>query len=567
MKNRFRIYLFFIGVASMLNYGCIERSDDATIPDLSDVYTTLDRTIVPNAPYAGTTVSIDDPANFLVNGFGKWHWGPGLPYQKRLDLMYPEYDNTTVRNAATLLRFFTITDIHVTDKESPAQGIVFSKYSSTNGISCYTPLMLYSTHVLDAAIRTVNRLNKKSPIDFGLALGDMANSTQYNELRWFIDIMDGKRINPDSGADDDPVKGPDNDYQDEFQAEGLNSSIPWYAAIGNHDHFWMGVKPVNERIRNYITSDSILQIGNVLSDPEAFTKSTFSCGTLDGSSLYGTIIGSGVVANMTSFPKIPADINRRSLTKAEVISEMSNTSTLPVGHGFVQSDPENYFDGCYSFEPKANLPIKVIVLDDTQDESEVCSDIYGHGTLEHGRHDWLIKQLKAGQAEDKLMIIAAHIPIGVAPNTSVGWYDATVEANLIAELKTYPNLILWVAGHRHLNTVTPFKSSDPSHPENSFWEVETKSLREFPQQFRTFDIVRNSDNTISIFVTDVDPNVKDGTFPAISRSYAIASHQIYGLQEPLNPTGSVSYNAELIKQLTPTMQARIKDYGKAITKK
>jgi hypothetical protein len=241
------------------------------------------------------------------------------------------------------------------------------------------------------------------------------------------------------------------------------------------------------------------------------------------------------------------------------MKEFSNTTSLPVGHGFVQTNSANLFGACYSFLPKSGLPLKIIVLDDTQDDSDISNDIYGHGSLENGRHDWLISQLQAGQAANQLMIIAAHIPIGVAPGTEVGWYDATVESNLIAELKTYPNLILWVSGHRHLNNVTAFPSTDTSHPEKGFWEVETKSLREFPEQFRTFDIMLNSDNSISIITTNVDPNMKTGSLAATARSYAIASNQIYGLTGDLLPTGSVSYNAELIKQLSPEMQMIIKN--------
>ena len=77
-------------------------------------------------------------------------------------------------------------------------------------------------------------------------------------------------------------------------------------------------------------------------------------------------------------------------------------------------------------------------------------------------------------------------------------------------LHAYPNLILWIAGHRHINTVTaqPYNPADfKDHPERSFWEVETASLRDFPQQLRTFEIRRNADNTISILTTDVDPAV------------------------------------------------------------
>jgi hypothetical protein len=127
--------------------------------------------------------------------------------------------------------------------------------------------------------------------------------------------------------------------------------------------------------------------------------------------------------------------------------------------------------------------------------------------------------------------------------------------SLIAKLHSYPNLLLWVAGHRHLNTVTAFKSPDPARPELGFWQVETSSLREIPQQFRLFEIVRNNDNTVSIITTNVDPAVKNGSFAAKSRSYAVAAQQTFNLP----PSGS--YNAQLFKQLTPEMQAKLQRFG------
>jgi len=94
--------------------------------------------------------------------------------------------------------------------------------------------------------------------------------------------------------------------------------------------------------------------------------------------------------------------------------------------------------------------------------------------------------------------------------------------------------------------------------------VETTSLRDFPQQFRTFEIVRNSDNNISVFATNVDPIIQEGSLPALSRSYAFAAQQIFNQQLPYLPSGS--YNAELVKQLTPEMQAKMQNYGTPIRK-
>jgi len=284
-------------------------------------------------------------------------------------------------------------------------------------------------------------------------------------------------------------------------------------------------------------------------------------GVMDGSTIYSDVIGIGPVST-TKLILVAPDKNRRPLTSVEWTQEFFNTTSKPIGHGFNKADIDRGF-ACYTFEPKSDLPIKVIVLDDTEKDSDPSKDVHGHGFLDQERYDWLIKELDKGQAEGKLMIIAAHIPIGIKdPNPELGMSPASVatEAGFIAKMNTYPNLILWVAGHRHLNTVTALKSPDPSHPELGFWEVETSSLREFPQQFRTFQIVRNSDNNISIFATDVDPAVKQGSFADVSRTYAIGAYEI----DKIDPI--YSYNVELIKQLTPLMQAKINKFGTPIVK-
>jgi histone deacetylase complex regulatory component SIN3 len=161
---------------------------------------------------------------------------------------------------------------------------------------------------------------------------------------------------------------------------------------------------------------------------------------------------------------------------------------------------------------------------------------------------------------------------------------------------------MWISGHRHLNTVKAFVSPDPTKPEKGFWQVETSSLHDFPQQFRTFEIYLNSDYTISIKTINIDPAVKAGTPAATSRKYAIAAQQIVqnnsalnnpnaatigkspaiiplpsmdptrnqdGTKDPtiryvnlsgaaVNPVKyNASYNATLYKQLSPAMKAHL----------
>jgi metallophosphoesterase (TIGR03768 family) len=325
-----------------------------------------------------------------------------------------------------------------------------------------------------------------------------------------------------------------------------------------------------EAMAEGLGGDNMLNIGDLFKDPNAINSRGFYMGSIDGRTPYGDVYGAGAVDNFSTPPKVLAsNPDRRSISREEWIGEFFNTTSTPKGHGFSQSNAESGF-ACYAFEPRSNVPLKVIVLDDTQNETDPNDHGYGKGSLDKERYDWLVSELDKGQAEGQLMIVAAHIPIGVnyegvlAPLMNWSSSAAISEKDLISKLHTYPNLILWIAGHRHLNTVTALKSPDPAHPELGFWEVETASLRDFPQQFRTFDIVRNSDDTISIFTTDVDPAVKNGSLAAQSRSYAVAAQELFNNTMVYEPSGS--YNAELVKQLSPEMQAKIRSWGTQIGK-
>jgi metallophosphoesterase (TIGR03768 family) len=482
-----------------------------------------------------------------------------------------------------------MSDIHITDKESPAQVPYFGWSGPFGGgglfVSAYSPIMLTTTHVLDAAVKTVNALHHQAPFNFGIVLGDVCNASQFNELRWFIDVMDGKPITPSSGAH----LGADTiEYQKPYQAVGLDRSIPWYEAIGNHDQFWVGVGYPTDKVRNALVGSAILNMSPNPLAANASEGAGLYMGVFDGTTRYGDVIKGGAAKLYATPPSVAADPDRRSLTTVasastlsctNYMSEFFNTASSPKGHGFKPANLESN-SACYTFEPMANMPLKVIVFDDT------CKLIgpsggplfYGGGWVDAARYAWLTNELQQGQDAGQLMILACHIPICpqadlcdtnsapqqfyvTAKNQSKPQFSTCkTEAQMLATLHHYPNLILLMAGHRHMNTVTPQSSPDPAHPEYGFWEVETPSLRDFPQQFRTWEILRNCDNTISIVTTDVDPQVEDGSPAAESRGYAIGASRIFG-NTALADTTSHAYNAELVKPLSPAMQAKIAGYG------
>lgn len=535
-------------------------------PIARQVFTTAQRQVCPVAvPATAVEINPGDVVDYATYGYSAWNFGGPLSHILRRDLA-PAY--TGAPNVARLLFYYSMSDIHIADKESPAQAnyIGLSAGYGSQESSAYSPIILSTPQVLDAAVQTINALHQVTPFDFGLSLGDACNNSQYNELRWFIDAIDGKVITPSSGAH---VGASTIDYQKPFYAAGLNPAIPWYQVIGNHDQFWMGSAFEVLKTRSAHIGSGILNIGDNPKHPDIDSTGAYM-GVVNGSTIYGDIVGDGPVADFPTAPTVIADANRHTMaslasTTQDWMSEFFNTTTMPVGHGFSQDNLKSGM-ACYSFVPKSDIPIKFIVLDDTVKGPDQAN--YAAGALDDTRYQWLVDELRAGQRANQLMVIAAHVPI--LPQNSLT--DTTpfpmwpgpdyTEDYVLNMLHTYPNLILWMAGHRHVNVVTP-QPGPNSEPTLGFWEVETCSLRDHPQQFRTFDIRRNSDNTVSIIITNVDPAVQSGSPAYKSRGYAVGAARVY-LTYPLSDTTSHSYNAELVVQLTPVMQSVISQAGSTL---
>lgn len=577
-----------------------------------DVHTTVQRTVVLSPASGLTPQQLPQISKYAQYGYGSWTFGPGLPNEPRTDLMPNGYTLPSAPHKRRLLNFFAFTDIHLTDKEAPNQLIYLQQTDDPAAQACtsiYSGVMLYTPHVFDAAVQTINALHQRSAFDFGISLGDASNSTAYNELRWYIDVLDGRIITPSSGAH----AGADSiEYQKPFQAAGLDRSIPWFQVMGNHDRFYTGSFDVYQfpnpafDIAGSYTSNRVWAVGDVFSTHGGslnIMTPTYYQGVLDGTTPNGDIIKAGPVGAFDAQPTVVPDPDRRSLRTPEWIHEFFNTLSAPVGHGFNLVPPGHSASfACYSFVPRADVPLKVIVLDDNQTTGDGSYDIHGHGFLDDERWTWLQQELAAGDAAGQLMIIAAHIPIGVAPlGSEMEWWrpdldpyknvpggqprvqNAVTLQQLVTELQSHPNFVMWIAGHRHVNVIKAFPGPTP---EQGFWQVETSSLRDYPQQFRTFEIFFNSDATLSIVAIDVDTSVAPGTPAARSREMAVATQQIVQTQgiyqnhtqlidistqlvatdangNPLpdpsiRPMPTGSYNAELVLQLTPEMQAKLR---------
>ena len=82
--------------------------------------TTRQQTVRPLALPADTRqISPKDVPLYKLYGYSAWQLGPGVDEGRKFNLMPAGYTGAT--NAARLLSFFSMSDVHINDKESPAQ--------------------------------------------------------------------------------------------------------------------------------------------------------------------------------------------------------------------------------------------------------------------------------------------------------------------------------------------------------------------------------------------------------------------------------------------------------------
>jgi hypothetical protein len=71
----------------------------------------------------------------------------------------------------------------------------------------------------------------------------------------------------------------------------------------------------------------------------------------------------------------------------------------------------------------------------------------------------------------------------------------------VALLHRFPNVVLWLNGHTHTNTIRP--RPDPGDPARGFWEVTTCAVVDWPCQTRVVELLDHGEY-LSIVTTMVD---------------------------------------------------------------
>ena len=415
-------------------------------------------------------------------------------------------------SAKSILSLVHISDLHICDAQSPARVEILDRYADPHHplsalvklVGTYRANEIMTAHTLEAMVRTINDIehgpvtNRK--IDAVVVTGDVTDNAQSNELDWYLTLMDGGHLHPDSGnttewegvASNDPTKydqsywnpegtpeGCADDYprslyglptipgltdavRKPFQATGLRHQ--WYATHGNHDALLQGTVVRDEYTKSFAVGDQRVQ---GLS-PDIDLAETFGNFQMVGPTSY-------LKPDGASFRAITSDARRR-------FNEPSDWANLHLSCGHDHGlDPENSIRGTkYWYRDLGE--VRLISMDTVNEHGG------WQGSLDESQFNWLKKVLEDPAPE--YFILLSHHPAPTLFNDYApeGADRRIAEKELVAELLKHERIILWLAGHDHNHDVALLQSDDSK---NSIWHIQTCSNIDWPQQGRKVEILED----------------------------------------------------------------------------
>ena len=447
-----------------------------------------------------------------------------------------------------LLAFAHLSDLHVCDHQSPSRVPYLDRYADPDwpdhervpAVGTYRAQELMTQQVVDAMVRAVNAVvDRPTPasgqqLAFAITTGDVIDNAQRNELHWYLTLLDGGRVVPDSGDlsryEGVAVSGDVRYWHPEGQVECLPRSrygfplvpglldavrrgfdavgfaLPWFAVHGNHDLLLQGTVPGGETLTPVSIGRRMLTA--LPTDVDVLPMLL----ALDVAEPWAVArLGDGPTVDVT------ADPGRRFLERGDFIAahfQHSSHSPGPVGHGFTEANKESGH-AYYARDAGADGVVRCIVIDTVNPHGG------WQGSLDEEQVQWLDQELSGADERRQYVLMFSHHPLETLINdsTSPDGGRRILGDELLAMLLRHPSLVAWVNGHTHTHGVRPLVGADG----RGFWQVTTASNVDWPQQSRIVELVRRGDGTLSVFGTVFDHAADAAWDGSTGDSLALAS--------------------------------------------
>jgi metallophosphoesterase (TIGR03767 family) len=228
------------------------------------------------------------------------------------------------------------------------------------------------------------------------------------------------------------------------------------------------------------------------------------------------------------YRQVTPDPFRRPITRRDFVDAHLRAGSRPFGHGFTE---RNRLDGT-AYYVHDTPAVRFIALDTN------CLAGGAAGCLDARQARWLETRLSEVHSayrgadggeirtghDDRLVILFSHHGTDTLDNSRGGHEGPDGEpllgAGLVALLHRFPNVVLWLNGHTHTNTIRP--RSDPGDPARGFWEVTTCAVVDWPCQTRVVELLDHGEY-LSIVTTMVDHDTPAAPPVALATSDDLAA--------------------------------------------
>lgn len=454
--------------------------------------------------------------------------GPGAARLRRDDLGTGGGFGPTSRSLVYLVH---VTDLQIADVQSPGRFEFFETYRGQPGMSALIPAQRaqesIGAHAISEMLGTVgHHLESRDTgahLQLAVSTGDNLDNAQWNELEWYMALMSGGTVGASRGYTG--VQSPDwpgdlywkpDERSGRFQRilgfptvpglldravapfESPGLPIGWVSCYGNHDGLPFGEVVPTPPYRAIVTGGR---------KPVALAPGIDMSGQVDALYAWPERFLSGP-SHM-----VPSDERRRIVDRRDFVGAHLAAPGWPAGHGY---SPRNMEDGTAYGVVDLGPMIRLVLLDTTN------LDGSSQGSLGVRQMQWLEEQLIAVHSsyyipdgrrahtvnDDRLVILSSHHGLDSLTNfrhlgNGLEPDQPRVGREVVQALvHRFPNVVLWLNGHRHVNEVAV--RAAPGDAGTGFADVATCSIADWPSQARLVELVANEDGTLSVLTQMLD---------------------------------------------------------------